>query len=117
MLKKDEEVVIYDEMRAGEEGEWIVSLSVVTADLPQAERAFAKLSAIALDVSHDSVSQVVSKHMYDTDEDDQSTGEYFDEYTLVKVRKAMLDARVSMVQTDEVINNLQNAGILFRERS
>ena len=72
-LKQNEQIMILDELSAGEEGEWIASLSIVCADLAQADRAFAKLSATALDLSHDSVSQMVSKHSYGDDEDYTST--------------------------------------------
>jgi len=109
--------MILDELRAGEEGEWIVSLSIITGDLPQADRVFGKLSATALDVSHDSVSQMVSKHRYDTDEEEEAPGEYYDENTLFKIIEALERAGVSNGQAQmDVIRELQNAGILFRER-
>lgn len=116
MLKKDEEIMIIDELRAGEEGEWITSLSIVCSDLGQADRAFAKLSATALDLSHDSVSQMVSKHKYDTDDDEEQGEDYHDDQTLVKVLKTLHEAGYSMDSGYHIMNMLLNVGIVFRER-
>jgi hypothetical protein len=43
-------------------------------------------------------------------------GEYADENTLNKVRRALFDLLWTDAQIDEAIHALQNAGILFRER-
>lgn len=114
---RGEETVSFDEHRLleGEEPEYIVSMSAACQDRAQAERIFGKLSATALDVSHDSISQTVSKFPYN-DRDEEPSGEYFDEYTLMKVRRALKDAEISDFRVDDAIRNLQNAGILFRER-
>lgn len=116
-MKPGEELVIMDELKAGEEGEWIISLSVVASDLPQADRAFAKMSATGLDLSHDSVSQMVSKHKYDTDDSDTEEGEYFDDFTMIKVMRALDAAGINKYDIKmDIVNQILNAGILFRER-
>lgn len=48
--------------------------------------------------------------------DSLEESEYFDEYTLFKVVNAFREAGVPDAKAEDVINTLQNAGILFRER-
>lgn len=47
----------------------------------------------------------------------QVSGEYYDERTLNKVAFALEKAGLSGQKTLDAINEMQNAGILFRERS
>lgn len=107
--------MIIDEMRAGDEGEWITTLSVVCADLGQADRAFAKLSATALDLSHDTVSQMVSKHTYGDDEEDQ--GEFTEVVDgIFKVMMILKEHGIDATKGWEIVNEVHEAGIIFKER-
>lgn len=112
MLRPGEEVMIIDEMRAGEEGEWIATLSIVTADLAQADRAFAKLSATALDLSHDSVSQMVSKHSYGDDSDEEN----FTVDVIFKVMAVLKEHGVEAARAWEIIDELHKENVVFKER-
>ena len=114
MLKKDEEIMIIDEMRAGEEGEWIATLSIVASDLAQADRAFAKLSATALDLSHDSVSQMVSKHEYGNDSDDEDEG--FSVDAVFRVMTILKEHGLEAAKAWEIIDELHKGNIIFKER-
>lgn len=51
------------------------------------------------------------------DSPEDPDGAHFDEYTLFKVYKALEAANVDTYQIKDCITQMQNAGILFRERS
>lgn len=99
----------------------IITLSTtVTGEFEQ--NVFGALSHQALELSHITESQMVSNYPYDDNE--EATGEYFDENTLFKVADAieqylethgMYDLTRD-VQVRQLISTMQNAGILFRER-
>lgn len=42
---------------------------------------------------------------------------YFDDLTIFKVNKALRDSGLNLRQTQDAILEMQNAGILFRERA
>lgn len=42
--------------------------------------------------------------------------ETFDEVTMFKVNRALRDSGLTLEQAQDAINEMQNAGILFRER-
>lgn len=93
----------------------IITLSTtVTAEFEQ--NVFGALSHQALELSHITESQMVSNYPYDDNE--EATGEYFDEYTHHKVYSAIYhwDNSITQERAIELVNELQNAGILFRER-
>ena len=105
-------------LEGGEEKEFHVSLTATAKDHEQAQRLFAKFSATALDVAHDSTSQMVSRHDFN-DADEHEPGEFYNEGTMFKVQEALKTVGVMNLTYDEiwdVINKLLNAGIMFRER-
>lgn len=96
-------------------GDFIVTLSIMAVSVEQADRIFSAQAALAMELSHDSISATVSKHSYDDEPTDESN-EYFDEGTMFKVIKAITDQHFTHEVAMEMITALQNAGILFRER-
>jgi len=103
----------------GGDADFHISLTATASNQEQANRLFAKFSATALDVAHDSVSQMVSSHKFDND-DGFLEGEFYNETTMLKVYQALRDSQFSYQHSDhpadDIINALLNAGILFRER-
>lgn len=98
----------------------VVSLSVATTGSEDFFGIFQDLSELArnLGVNHNYVS--VTTTLVDDDEDphDEPAGEdlYYDDNTLEKVREVMMNCGLTGDVVIAVINDLQNAGILFRER-
>lgn len=97
-------------------GDFIVTLSIMAVSVEQADRIFSAQAALAMELSHDSISATVSKNSYDDDEPADESDEYFDEGTMFKVLKAITDQHFTHEVAMEMITALQNAGILFRER-
>jgi len=59
-----------------------------------------------------------STHSYEDDQIDEPVEKlYHDENTLDKVRNALISSGMTGRVADNAINEMQNAGILFRERS
>lgn len=102
-------------VEGGGDAEFHVRLTATAANQEQANRLFAKFSATALDVAHDSATQMVSSHKFD-DDDGFLEGEFYNEATMLKVYQAILAETSDTAHTDSIINALLNAGILFRER-
>lgn len=96
----------------------LVSLGVGTKDAEDFSQTFQDLSELArnLGVNHDYVNVTASGVKVDSDEEPSDEELYYDEDTLVKVREAVFKACQSSFAVDEIVNNLLNAGILFRER-
>lgn len=105
----------------------LVSLSVGVEDPEDFARTFQDLSELArnLGVTHDYVS--VSSSVVDENLHEEPAGEdlYHDENTLVKVRVAAAQAlfthfgsspSINDEAVTDLINEITNAGILFRER-
>lgn len=67
-------------------------------------------------IQHDQVS-ISSVNLDPDDSPSSSEDVWFDEYTLFKVYMALEAANVDTYQIKEAITQMQNAGILFRERS
>lgn len=55
--------------------------------------------------------------MGNDDSFDPITSVRYDERTLFKVHRALMDSGLDYQAAIDAINNLQNAGILFRERA
>ena len=115
-------LMILDEVPPEKDGdgpgdaEFHISLTATASNQDQANRLFAKFSATALDVAHDSVSQMVSSHKFN-DDDGFLEGEFYNEQTMLKVIGALEQVGISTDQDrNDVLNSLLNAGILFRER-
>lgn len=107
----------------------IVSLSALASGAEQYTRLFMDLSELARNLTDDF--QHVSVTASRVDEDDSEPlcdpdGLYHDEQTLVKVREAIKRGLGERVWTardvltnaivTEIITEMQNAGILFREK-
>lgn len=93
-----------------------VSLSVGTEGSEDFFQTFQDLSELAANLgqSHKYVS--VSAGAIDEDEPEPEQL-YFDENTLFKVSKVLMDLGVSSELAADIVNGIQNAGILFRERT
>lgn len=98
----------------------LITLSVGTEGPDQHKAVFGLMSDIgaefALDYHYSSITSV------DTDRPNDGDEEFYDEHTLFKVREAIKNAIEVRVATapeamiNDIINEMQNAGILFRER-
>lgn len=90
----------------------------VTANNPIARmEVFNHLTRVAVDMVTSFPDVVVTSHEFD--EDILPEGEeYFDERTILKVRKILSDTYSGLIaeDIDNIINDFLNAGILFRER-
>ena len=91
-----------------------LSLSVLTDDLDQHTRLYRDLAPIHFMLagvvpSATLTSMDVALSTYDD-------GEYFDENTMFKVYDAIMRCGHDDLMAREIINTLQNSGILFRER-
>lgn len=106
----------------------LISLGVGTSgddDFNQTYQDFSEL-ARSLGVSHDYVSMTAQTVGDDEESDDDASEElYHDENTLSKVRSAMMSVLISHYGSSPIANNavitdlineMQTAGILFRER-
>jgi hypothetical protein len=96
--------------------EFHISLTATATNQDQASRLFAKFSGMALDVAHDSVSQMVSSHKLSDDGGDFLEGEFYNERTLLKVLETISANCLDHAQAESIVNDLLNAGVLFRER-
>jgi len=95
----------------------IISLTVFT-DEDDGVLLFSRFSDIAIDIQPD-VKQV-SVHSIDVDdepecEEPDEIEEFFDEGTLQKVYEAIRSVAPTREDVTDIVNALQNAGILFRE--
>lgn len=94
----------------------LVSLTATGFKGVNSSGLFQSFSQTALDVSHIAESVIVSMYPdYDSDEEEEVREEYHDELTMHKVRHAILSVGLSEATVADVINALENAGILFRE--
>lgn len=95
-----------------------VSLTVCAQDFPQRREAFGHLSRLAAEIEDQFEACNVSAYGFEDDGLDRAPGdEYFDEYTLLKVVHALREAGIPDQQAEDAINQMQNAGVLFRERA
>lgn len=106
------EQMIIDEMNEQGDSEFIVSLSATVETLEQANSVFDKLSATALDISHETVSVMVSKNVYDDSEDDENFGVDAVFTTMMILKEHGLEA----ARAWDIIDELHKAGISLRER-
>lgn len=97
--------------------ERLVSLSVGTTGAEDFFSTYQDMSELAanLGANHEYVS-VTATVVGDDTEDDEPEELYYDEFTLLKVMKALRENGMSRDQVEIAINDMQNAGILFRER-
>jgi hypothetical protein len=104
----------------------MVSLTVGTTGAEDYMRIFQDVSELARNMvdTHEYVN--VSAQLVDTSEEDEEPGcdhekLHYDEYTLVKVHRALTEALSPYGMNKEAasyfITAMQNAGILFRERT
>lgn len=107
--------IIFDEITEGEKPLKIITLNTTVPGNNHAV-VFGLFSQQALDVSHLATSVMVSSHPFDEDGTDTELGEYYDEYTMFKVLKALTAGGVTPEYAQRLINEIQNEGILFRER-
>lgn len=91
-----------------------VSLNVMASTQDQRVEAFRTLTDVAVNIEGQYSSVVVSSHSFELEQDEDDI--YYDEYTLLKVVHALREAGISDDQADAAINQMQNRGILFRER-
>jgi hypothetical protein len=109
--------MIVDEMTFNE-GQFIIALTTTVDGEENRDQVFDRFSRTALDVAHQSNGSSVSWNHYDdyhTEEEDREDL-YYDEYTLVKVIKAINENGFTEKTALELVTAMQNAGILFRER-
>ena len=97
----------------------IISLSV-TPTAEDEEFVFNALNHAAVQIGHDCPDSTLSfsRHSYEEDEFDVEPAEelHHDEDTLDKVRNALIASGMTGKVADNAINEMQNRGILFRER-
>lgn len=99
--------------------EHTVTLTVTTKDRDEWLHAWNFLSQAANNLNEN---VVVSSHEVPTDEEIQNqrhyfeTDIYYDENTVLKVYLALMEMGLDSEKTTEIIQTLQNNGILFRER-
>lgn len=96
----------------------LVSLSVGTVGVEDFFGTFEQVSELAknMGAKHDYVS--VSSSVTDADQNDEPAEEilYYDENTLYAVRMAIKQSGLTDESATRIINDIQNAGILFRVR-
>lgn len=92
----------------------VILLSVSTENEEQIRRIHAHLNTFSNEIVDHFPSVTVSA--YEEGEIAKEQDEYFDEYTMFKVYNAMREGGITDLGARELINALQNAGILFRER-
>lgn len=96
--------------------ERLVSLSVGTTGAEDFFSTYQDMSELAanLGVNHDYVS--VTATLVNNDEEDDAPEElYHDEFTLLKAKRAIMEIGLSTRSAEDIINHLQNAGLLIRE--
>ena len=99
--------------------ERMISLSVIPKPEDQ-EFVFNAMSHTASQLGHDcpNANLTFSTYAYEDDQFDEPVEKlYHDENTLDKVRNALISSGMTGRVADNAINEMQNAGILFRERS
>jgi hypothetical protein len=109
----------------------MISLSAVTNGSEEYYRLFQDLSELANNLSavHEYVTMNATWFSDDEGPQGDPDGLYFDEATMFKVRQAIMDAIAKELRVPvdsyqimdklamDIITELQNAGILFRERT
>lgn len=104
----------------------LISLGVGTKGDEDFNQTYQDLSELcrSLAVSHD-YTNLTAQSVGDDTEEDESEELYFDETTMFKVRAALMNVLISHYGSNPVANNtvvtdmmneMQTAGILFRER-
>jgi hypothetical protein len=93
----------------------LLSLSVKTDNPDQWTDVWENLNRVARELGSEFSSISVSSYLDDGEPVEDE--EYYDEYTLFKVVAVMKRVGIGDAKAEELINELQNAGILFRERS
>lgn len=104
--------MVLDEMNEQGDSEFIVNLSATVETQDQADSVFGKLSATALDISHETVSVMVSKRVYN----DSDAEEDFSIDAVFKVMTILKENGLEAARAWEVIDEFHKAGIIFRER-
>jgi len=96
----------------------IISLSVGTHGAEDYFSIFQDVSELARNLGEERYVSVSATMIGDEpgDDEDEVDKLYYDEDTLMKVRKILRERGLSNLIIDEIINDLLNAGILFRER-
>jgi hypothetical protein len=96
----------------------MVGLYVRTDGQEDFAKTFQLFSNMALDVGEDHEHVTLSSHqMLDSEPDGYEYEEVrYNEQTMVKVRDAIRVEGLKERVVDDIVNRLQNAGILFRER-
>jgi hypothetical protein len=95
----------------------IVSFNAtIDTNIEAVNHVLTALTAIALDTAHLTEHVMVSTYDYVDQPDEGFPGDYHDDKTLFKVLTAMEAAGFDRYMAIEAIQQMQNAGILFRER-
>lgn len=92
-----------------------ISVTVMTDNSDQRISAFMAMTDFSRELDQTYPSVVISSHEFQGN-DVEYTDEYHDDYTLLKVVHALREAGISDEQAEAAINQMQNRGILFRER-
>lgn len=96
----------------------IISLILVTKPDDDGNLGFSRLSDLAIDLQ-DQYAQVTVHSIDNSIEDEaepcEELEEFFDEGTLEKVYEAIRSVAPTREDVTDIVNALQNAGILFRE--
>lgn len=100
----------------------LVSLTVGMDETEDYFQTFQKISEIATDLdragdfSYINVSAQRVDEEVEPEQEQRSEPVYYDEFTLMKVRRAIIKYGISDNICTDLISNMQNEGILFRER-
>jgi len=92
------------------------SLTITTDKSDSRARTYRAMLELEKHVLEEFPDVAVMSSSFEQGEDDTSLEEYFDAYTLFRVRNALCRTGMNHERAENAINEMLNAGILFRER-
>jgi hypothetical protein len=92
-----------------------INLSVMVDNSEDWRDVFSEFTSVAGDLDKAYAGVTVTSYDLSSSPKDDSE-EYYDEYTMLKVHKAITECAFTDHTATDIISALQNAGILFRER-
>jgi hypothetical protein len=95
----------------------IVSFNAtIDTKIEDVNKVYEKLSQLALDTAHLTEHVMVSTYDYVDKPDEGFPGDFHDDMTMFRVMAALSKSGLNQAQCASAINEMHNAGILFRER-
>jgi hypothetical protein len=94
-----------------------LGINVMVSSDEEWERAYGSITRMSARMGRIYPSVTVHSYLLDDEPGVDEQTEYFDAYTVPKVRDALMSTGLNRLQAEDAITAMEMAGILFRERS